>query len=236
MKHMKSIFGVILSLVLSLSLVACGQGVTAPSGETALAEGGVLYLKVNPEIAVAYDTDGNVTSVNSRNADASALLEGYTGFEGKSTREVVSELVTLIGDAGYFVEEIEGEKRQITIEIESGSVLPSETFLDEVVADVKLCISTNDWSNPIALEGTTIYGMSDYVDTDYGPNNDGVTDFGPTDYNDTDYGPNNDGVTDYDDTDYGPNNDGVTDYDKASDYGNSGYDKSSDYGDSDYDD
>ena len=42
--------------------------------------------------------------------------------------------------------------------------------------------------------------MTDYNDTDYGPNNDGVTD-----YNDTDYGPNNDGVTDYNDTDYGPN-------------------------------
>ena len=85
-------------------------------------------------------------------------------------------------------------------------------------------------------------GVTDYDDTDYGPNNDGVTDYddtdygpnsdGVTDYNDTDYGPNNDGVTDYDDTDYGPNNDGVTDYNDT-DYGPNN-DGVTDYNDTDY--
>ena len=53
--------------------------------------------------------------------------------------------------------------------------------------------------------------LTDYDDTDYGPNADGVTDYAEpaastdaTNYDDTDYGPNADGVTDYDDTDYGP--------------------------------
>ena len=147
-------------------------------------------------------------------------------------------LVTLIGEAGYFVEEVEGERRQITIEIEPGSALPSDAFLDEVVADVKSTVAEHSWQAPLDIENESDYGITDYVDTDYGPENDGVTDYGA----DTDYGPNNDGVTDYGaDTDYGPDNDGVTDYDSdgASNYGddgatNYGDDGATNYGDSAY--
>ncbi len=209
-------------LALSLSCLAgCGQNPgsagtaagtqAAVSTETAagteLSAGGVLFLSVNPEIAITYDENGNVTKVESRNDEGAKILENYTGYEGKATREVVTELVTAIGEAGYFVEEIEGEARQITIEIEAGSTLPNDTFLDEVAADVRNCVNSHDWHSPLDIQGESDYGMTEYDDTDYGPNNDGVTD-----YDDTDYGPNNDGVTDYDDTDYGPNNDGVTDY------------------------
>ncbi|MBQ6833914.1 MAG: hypothetical protein IJO55_05805 [Lachnospiraceae bacterium] len=215
--------------------------------------GGILCLKVNPEIAITYDEEGLVTEVSSRNEDAKKILESYKDFEGKSCREVVGELVTEIGDAGYFTEEIEGEGRQIVIEIERGSKLPSEEFLDEVVKEIRENVKENKWTSPVSVEGESEYGITDYDDTDYGPNNDGVTDYddtdygpnndGVTDYDDTDYGPNNDGVTDYDDTDYGPNNDGVTDYDDT-DYGpnNDGVtdydDGASDYDDgaSDYDD
>ena len=52
-----------------------------------------------------------------------------------------------------------------------------------------------------------------------------------TDYADTDYGPNADGVTDYADTDYGPNGDGVTDYDDGDDD-----DDDDDWDDDDWDD
>lgn len=236
--------------LLTLStLTGCGGNNTAtvnPSSEdivvSEVAEGGVLCLKVNPEIAISYDNEGLVTKVEARNDDGNVILESYSGYEGKECREVVKELVTAIGEAGYFVEEVEGESRQITIEIEVGSKIPHDTFIDDVVADVKTCVSANDWSSPIALEGNTDYGITDYVDTDYGPNNDGVTDYddtdygpnndGVTDYDDTDYGPNNDGVTDYDDTDYGPNNDGVTDYDDT-DYGPNN-DGVTDYDTSDY--
>ena len=216
---MKKMSNKYLSLLLALALAlfvltGCGTAAPAVSG-VELADGGVLHLRVNPEIDVAYDEAGNVTAVTARNDDAARLLEGYTGYEGRPCREVVTELVSAIGQAGYFVEEVEGESRQITIEIEAGSQLPHPEFLDEVVSDVRQCVSTNSWHSPVDVQGESDYGMTDYVDTDYGPENDGVTD-----YNDTDYGPNNDGVTDYNDTDYGPNNDGVTDY---NDDGNSGY-------------
>ncbi len=233
----KSILSIVLATLLVV-LVGCGQKETA----TQLADGGVLCLSVNPEIAVHYDGDGNVTKVEGRNDDGTAIVTDYTGYEGKPTREVVSELITEIGEAGYFVEEVEGARRQITIEIEAGSNLPSPTFLDEIVTDAKANVNSHQWQTPLDVLGESDYGLTNYEDTDYGPNNDGVTDYndtdygpnndGVTDYNDTDYGPNNDGVTDYNDTDYGPNNDGVTDYNDT-DYGPNN-DGVTDYNDTDY--
>ena len=235
-----------LALMIALTLVCgllfaagCAQPPAAADalGGTAdaLPAGGVLRLSVNPEIAVHYDADGLVTGVEARNDDGAAILAGYAGFEGKAARQVVAELVTAIGEAGYFVEEIEGARRQIVIEIEPGSALPSSTFLADVAADVQACVSANHWQSPVDVRGESDYGLADYVDTDYGPNSDGVTD-----YSDTDYGPNNDGVTDYNDTDYGPNSDGVTDYNDSAyggggNSGDSGYDSDSGYGGSDDD-
>ena len=240
--NLKTILSVALALVLCLfALVGCGSNPTTNEGGE-LAEGGVLVLSVNPEIAVTYDADGNVTKVTARNDDAKEIIAEYAGYEGKACKAVVSELVAKIGEAGYLVEEIEGEKRQITIEIEPGSKLPNNNFLDEVANEVRDCVNENKWNSPVDVKGESDYGITDYIDTDYGPNNDGVTDYddtdygpnndGVTDYDDTDYGPNNDGVTDYDDTDYGPNNDGVTDYDDT-DYGPNN-DGVTDYDDTDY--
>ena len=249
----RSIFAIVLALVMSLTaLTGCGQNTAsndAGTDNTALASGGVLCLKVNPEIAVSYDDDGAVTKVEGRNDDGAAILADYSGYEGKAAREVIVELLNAIGEAGYFVEEVEGERRQITLEIEPGSVLPSEAFLDVVIADIRACVNGNNWKSPLEVTGESDYGMTDYVDTDYGADNDGVTD-----YNDTDYGAGSDGVTDYgtnggstnyDDTDYGAGSDGVTDYGTNggstnygdTDYGNTNY-GSTDYSDgqSDYDD
>lgn len=247
----KSILAVALALVLCVVFMfACGQkkekrneNLNADANVIEqVAEGGVLYLKVNPEIEVSYDAAGKVVKVEGRNDDGRKILETYAGYEGKECRQVISELVNAIGSAGYLVEEIEGQNRQITIEIKQGSKLPSETFMDDIVVDVRNCVSQNKWQSAIGIQGESDYGITDYVDTDYGVGNDGVTDYddtdygpnndGVTDYNDTDYGPNNDGVTDYDDTDYGPNNDGVTDYNDT-DYGPNN-DGVTDYNDTDY--
>ena len=255
----RSVITIALALVLSLTLLAgCGQSKTNEKSAS-LTPGGVLVLSVNPEIAVEYDKNGVVTGVTARNDDALAIINLCEGMTGQNTREVVTRLVTAIGEAGYFVEETEGGRRQITLEIEAGSKLPYDAFLEDVAADVRKCVSGNNWNTPLKVGNESDYGMAsdaatsdvsinegttDYNGTDYGPNNDGVTDYndtdygpnndGVTDYNDTDYGPNNDGVTDYNDTDYGPNNDGVTDYNDT-DYGPNN-DGVTDYNDTDYDD
>ena len=212
-KNLRSIIAVVLALVLSL---VCFTGCNRAPANAAveIASGGVLCLKVNPEIAVAYDNNGNVTGVTARNDDALKILEKYSGFEGKAAKTVVVELIEAIGAAGYFVEEIDGERRHITLEIEPGSSLPSGTFLKDVIANVKDVVNSSDWKVPLDVEGESVFGLTDYVDTDYGVNNDGVTDY--TDYNasaEATAPAGTAGKTDYDATDYGK-----TDYD-ATDYG-----------------
>ena len=208
-----------MALILSLCLTGCGL-LGLNKGQE-ITKGGVLVLKVNPEIAVEYDEEGIVTGVTARNNDAIAIIDSCDGLIGKETREAVSDLVKAIGDAGYFVEEVEGEYRKIVLEIESGSQIPNDTFIEELVTAIKNAAKNNDWKVKLDIEHESDYGLSDYKDSDYDDD---------TDYDDTDY----DNDTDYDDTDY----DKDTDYDDVdTDYDNdSGYDNNTDYdNDSDYD-
>ncbi len=247
MKKMIKVLACMLALVLCLA--GCAQA-NVPQEAESLVRSGVLVLRVNPEIAVEYDENGVVTGVIARNDDALKIINSCTGLIGKQTRDVVTQLVTAIGDAGYFVEEIDGERRHITLEIESGSCLPNDTFVDDVIADVKEVVKNHDWNTPLDFDGLTDYNTG----TDYGPNNDGVTDFGKTDYEpkpteapkptapakaETDYGKTDyDPVTDYGTTDYEPKpteapkptapakaetDYGKTDYDPVTDYGTTNY-------------
>ena len=246
-KHMITALAAVLTVGLMGGILAgCGSRQPAPASGTAQAEtqekSGVICLKVNPEIAVSYDEAGMVTAIEGRNDDGKNLAADYSGYEGRPCRDVIKELVAKINDAGYFVEEADGSARKITLEIETGSYLPEENFLNHIVAGIQEYTSSVQMNSPVEVAGESTYGWTDYGDTDYGSDNDGVTDYndtdygpnndGVTDYNDTDYGPNNDGVTDYNDTDYGPNNDGVTDYNDT-DYGPNN-DGVTDYNDTDY--
>ena len=185
--------------------------------------GGTLILRVNPEFAIHYDADGMVVGVEALNADAENMGLDLSALEGQECRTAVSTLIARINEAGYFVEEVEGEGNTIDLEVEDGSSLPANDFLKNIVSDSQTYVIGQNKTASMQVTGSSNYGWTNYSDSDYGPENDGVTDYydsdygplndGVTDYNDTDYGPNNDGVTNYDDTDYGPNNDGVTDYD-----------------------
>ncbi len=161
------------------------------------ADGGILVISVNPEIAVEYDNSGIVTGITARNNEALAIINNCQGLIGSKTKDAVNKLVTAIGEAGYFVEEVSGQTRQITIEIEAGSALPYDGFMDEVVEEVKTCVNDHKWAAPLEVRNESNYGITDYVDTDYGPNNDGVTDYGATNYGATNYGATNYGASDY---------------------------------------
>ena len=142
-------------LVLGMGLLAgCSgkQEETAVSAgiETAVQEnGGTVVLKVNPEIAVDYDENGRVLTVTGRNEDGRKIVESYQDYIGKECHEVVEELVGLIHEAGYFVEEVEGESRKITIEIETGSILPEEGFVDEIVTGVQAYVKDMQLNSPV---------------------------------------------------------------------------------------
>ena len=215
--------------VLAALLTGCGA---QPQDGSVTA--GVLTLRVNPEIAIHYNTDGKVVALEGDNQDGREIVEAYPDYIGKDCEVVVQELVEEIHAAGYFVEEVEGQPRRVVLELDDDSQEPREDFLEDMSRSAQDALEGLSLGSAVVVEddGAAVspspkaseapVGASDYNDTDYGPNNDGVTDYndtdygpnndGVTDYNDTDYGPNKDGVTDYDDTDYGPNNDGVTDY------------------------
>ena len=220
------------SLAVLTAALLTGCGAQTQEGSVVA---GILTLRVNPEIEIHYNEEGKVIALEGDNQDGREIVEAYPDYIGKDCETVVRELVEEIHEAGYFVEEVEGQPRRVVLELEDDSQEPREDFLEDmsrsaqnalaglsldsavVVEDEASAGSPSPEASPKASEtpagdNDTDYcpnndGVTDYNDTDYGPNNDGVTD-----YDDTDYGPNNDGVTDYNDTDYGPNNDGVTDY------------------------
>ena len=159
MKKNKNFLIVILALALSAALlVGCApkqQAVTLPEVAPVAEEstsGGVLFLKVNPEIALHYDENGKVTKVEARNADARNLLKNFTGFEGKQAQEVLEELVQLIGNAGYLVEEAEGKARRIVLELDPGSQVPHEKFLEDMAAHVKQCVENTEWTGEVEYD------------------------------------------------------------------------------------
>ncbi len=158
----RSTFTVALALVLSLCmLVGCSKTPAKTDGSEKVAGGGVLVLSVNPKIAVQYDENGNVTAVDARNEDAKAIIESCGELVGKETREAVGKLVEAIGSAGYFVEEIEGENRKITIELEEGSKLPSEAFIKDIVSDIRDYIKSNEWNTLLDVKDGSDYGLTD---------------------------------------------------------------------------
>ena len=239
----RRLFALVAVLAISLlALAGCGaqinEQIRQELGESPIAEqqdaGGVLILRVNPEIAVSYDAQGMVTAVEGRNDDGRALITDDSAFVGLTCRDAISQLVAKIKEAGYLVEEVEGEGNNIVIEVEHGSVLPSDNFLNGIVADTQTYLGQHRIPANIEVQGQSAYGWDSYHDSDYGPNNDGATDYHVSDYgttvDDTDYGPNNDGVTDYNDAASG----NASNYGGSTNYGNaaSGSNGNSNYSDS----
>lgn len=158
---MKKLFGFILVLAFSASLLmGCGAPASNATQEqqahlrksaqaeiqSELLSGGVLCLKINPEIALHYDENGKVTKLEGRNPEGIVLLQNFTGYIGKETSQVLEELVQIIGQAGYFEEEAEGKARKIVLELDPGSRVPHEKFLEDMAAHVKACVESKTWS------------------------------------------------------------------------------------------
>ncbi len=234
-----SVLAIILTLVFSLTLLAgCDKTTKLLEPATDLADGGVIVLTVNPKIAIEYDDSGKVTGIIARNDDALKIVSSCEGLIGLETKEVITRLVDAIGEAGYFVEDIDGNTRGITLEIESGSYLPNATFLDDIIAEVKAFVAAHDWKNPVEILGETPYGMTDYhhdSHTDY--DHHGETDYCASDCTDPDH---YHGITDYGVTDYGkqpavtePAAPAQTSTEQTPTYGNTDY-GITDYNDTDY--
>lgn len=65
---------------------------------------GHLTISVNPEIMISYNKDGRVTEVKGTNDDGKDIISSYDDYIGKYCGRVLTELVSEIHEAGYFVE------------------------------------------------------------------------------------------------------------------------------------
>lgn len=119
------------------------EEIAAPASQTEA--GGVLLLKINPEIAIHFDENGKVTKLEGKNPDGTRILDGFSGYTGKDTALVLEELVERIGQAGYFVEEADGTARRITLELDPGSQVPHQEFLQDMAEHVKTCVENRSW-------------------------------------------------------------------------------------------
>lgn len=155
-KWLNRVAALLLIIFAAGGLAACANETPAVESESVataaksqVAKTGVLYIRVNPEVAVHYDEKGKVTELSGKNDDGTTIIEKVAEFKGKEVREVVKQLVSTIGDAGYFVEEVEGESRKVTIELERGSILPDPAFLSDIVADVREVVTSQGWKAPV---------------------------------------------------------------------------------------
>ena len=107
------------------------------------ADGGVLTLKVNPEIDISYDDEGLVTKVEGKNDDGNTIVAEYADYSGKDCRQVVSDLVAKINEAGYFVEETDGSGKGNHPGDRSRFCTAGRNFLKNIVAGIQDALRIN---------------------------------------------------------------------------------------------
>lgn len=98
---------------------------------------GVVILSVNPEIEIQYDEEGKVLALVAVNLEGQEIIDSFTDYTGKKCEGVIEGLIKEIHDAGYFVEELEGEKHTIILELEDGSGIPDNDFMINLEASVE---------------------------------------------------------------------------------------------------
>lgn len=121
-----------------------------------LSESGVLRLKVNPDISIHYNENGVVTEVKGENDDGVKLIEDYADYIGKESGLVLEELIALMSEAGYFIEDVEGESKRIVLELEDGSKLPDDQFLEIMTENIKEAIKKLEVERDVVNDSETI--------------------------------------------------------------------------------
>ena len=143
--------GLTLSAAFAVLLAGCGAQTSSQTGSGSASDltvagkttAGTLLLSVNPEIEIGYDEKGLVQAVEGVNDDGKAVVAGYTDFEGKTSTEVVNELVEKIYDGGYLADKINGNDKNIVVKLEEGSIHPEDDFLEKVADSVRQTVSEN---------------------------------------------------------------------------------------------
>ena len=163
MKMRRNLLAAVSSLAVMSAALLTGCGAPADEG-TAIRDTGFLTLSVNPEIRIEYDDEGRVIDLTGQNDDGKTIVASYQDYIGKECDDVLNDLIVKINEAGYFVEDIDGGRKNIVIQLEPGSVVPSSTFLEEVTA------STQNAVKNLHLSSGIVTIDDDDYDPDYARN------------------------------------------------------------------
>lgn len=144
MKRMKkhALFSAAVLLISAALLGGC-------TGQIGNKESGTLILSVNPEIEINYDSQGNVTSVQGVNDDGKEIVEGYLGYEGKDCETVLDDLIRKINEAGYFSDTVDGNQKNIVLQLAAGSLIPEDDFLENISGSTRKVIDRLSLTNKI---------------------------------------------------------------------------------------
>ena len=74
-------------------------------------------LSVNPEIQIDYNKEGKVIALAGQNEEGKGIVEAYPDYIGKNCDVVLRDLVEKINEAGYFVEDIDGNEKNIVFAV-----------------------------------------------------------------------------------------------------------------------
>lgn len=128
----------LVTLVLSFALFAgCAQQERARGEDASTSHIGTIILRVNPEIALQYNAAAQVTGLTGLNSDGRAIVDAYDDYIGKDAQTVVQELVTDIGEAGYFAPAEDGSVRSITVQLTPESILPQDDFMQVLAGEAQ---------------------------------------------------------------------------------------------------
>ena len=128
----RKILAAVSSLAVCSAVLLAGCAETPTTTGSALKETGILTLSVNPEIELEYNREGQVTGLSGKNEDGKKIVASYPDYIGKDCSQVLEDLILKIHEAGYFVEDIDGNQKNIVLQLEPGSVLPNDHFLQDM--------------------------------------------------------------------------------------------------------
>ena len=128
-------------LLLAALLAGCG-GLGNVS-----ADNGTLYLNAECSISITFDKDGNVVSINAESENAKEIVEDYKYLSGASCTQVIGELMTLIGEAGYLPED-----GSMNISFDENTILPDGMSEESIKAEIQNVMDANNWEGSITVD------------------------------------------------------------------------------------
>lgn len=139
---MKKLLALLLALVLTLSLAACGNNKKETTGTV------VVHLAINPEFALHFDDRGNVAEVDALNADAKAILAKVQPT-GKSCEDAVAAIVSEAIRQKYLTE---GGEIKVTVELSDNIANQLDQWQKTVMSGVTRALATNNINANISFD------------------------------------------------------------------------------------